>query len=376
MDGAGLFLLTEESGRKYWKWRKFHSGKSYEFGIGAYPDVSLSDARAKAAALRVDFKNGMRPGDAVAKKEVMTFDSCAALTIKMKSAGWKEKNVAQWQNSLKLYATPAIGSKDISKITTNDVVKILEPIWADKNETANRVRNRIEAVIDFATASGYRSGPNPAALKGNLSHILAPISRVRKVVHHPSMPYRDVPEFYRELSEKESISSYALQVLIHTACRSGEVLGATWSEFDFSTKIWIVPKERMKAGIEHRIPMSNQLIEILDKIPKFAENPHVFYSTNTGVCLSDGAILQLLRGMGHGVGGEKSKSVPHGFRSSFRVWGAEKSGHRHEELEMALAHKIKNAVEAAYNRSDLLENRRPLMQKWSDFITGVSTHVD
>jgi integrase len=374
MDGAGLFLLTEEGGRKYWKWRKFQDGKTYEFGIGAYPSISLAEARSRAAALRIDFENGKRPGDVAAKNEIMTFDSCAEQLIKRKSHGWKEKNISQWISSLKMYASPAIGNKDISKITTIDIVKILDPIWAEKTETANRVRSRIAAVIEYATAFKYRSGANPAVFKGNLSHIFAPASVVRKPVdHHPSMPHKELPSFMRELMSKESISSYALQILIHSAVRTSEVTGTTWDEFDFETKTWVIPGFRMKEEIEHRVPMSDQFIEIINKIPRLAGNPHVFHSASTGKSLSNGAMLQLLRGMGHGVGGDKTYCVPHGFRSSFRVWGTEKSGHQYDELEKALAHAEDSRVVAAYNRTDLLENRRPLMQKWSDYITSAKT---
>ena len=250
------------------------------------------------------------------------------------------------------------------------LLKILSPIWTRKTETAKRVQGRIENVLDYAAAHNYRDPVNPARWRGHLDKLLAKPSRVKKVTHHPAMPYEEVATFMAELKGYTSISSKALQFLILTATRTSEVLRSEWSEIDLDNETWTIPANRMKARREHRVPLSRQAVELLTQLPRVKGNPYVFPGARYGRPLSNMAMLQLMRGMGYGLDGERGDYVPHGFRSSFRDWTGEVTSYPRDVAEMALAHTIENKVEAAYRRGDLFEKRRAMMQDWADFITS------
>jgi len=271
-------------------------------------------------------------------------------------------------STLKTYAGPVIGTRLVDAIDTKDILEVLSPIWTSKTETAKRVQGRIENVLDFAAAHKYRDTANPARWRGHLDMLLPKPSRVKTVKHHPAMPYADVPAFMNELSENGSVSALALRFLILTATRTNEVLEAQWSEIDLEAAVWTIPGSRMKGGREHRVPLPDAALALLDTLPCIEGNPHLFPGARHGRPLSNMALLQLMRGMGYGVNGARGGYVPHGFRSSFRDWSGEVSSFPRDVAEMALAHAIKNKVEAAYRRGDLFVKRRKMMQKWCDYL--------
>ncbi|MBE0508103.1 MAG: site-specific integrase, partial [Marinospirillum sp.] len=256
----------------------------------------------------------------------------------------------------------------VDEISTQDVISVLQPIWTTKNETAKRLQGRIENILDYAAAHNYRDSVNPARWRGHLDKLLPRPSKIQKVRHHPAMPYTEIHEFWSDLEANDCTSSRALQLLILTATRTSEVLNATWAEFDLDNKIWIIPESRMKAGREHRIPLSSPALQILQTRPRVVDNPYVFPGAKQSKPLSNMALLALMRGMGYGKGNQKAEYVPHGFRSTFRDWSGEVSSYPRDVAEMALAHTIENKVEAAYRRGDLFEKRRQMMQDWADFI--------
>ena len=253
----------------------------------------------------------------------------------------------------------------MDQITTEDVLTVLSPIWHKRNETAKRVQRRIENILDYAAARKWRDPLNPARWRGHLDKLLAKPSRVKKVMHHPAMPYDKVPAFMAELEGNQSISALALRFLILTAARTSEVLQATWDEIDIDTKIWTVRAARMKAKRKHRVPLSDAAMDIIKALPRLEGNPHLFPGAKLGRPLSNMALLQLMRGMGYGVGGNRGDYVPHGFRSAFRDWSGEISSFPRDVAEMALAHVIENKVEAAYRRGDLFDKRRIMMASWA-----------
>ncbi|WP_163560923.1 site-specific integrase [Halomonas sp. NO4] len=374
-DGGGLRLVVSGGGAKKWVLRFTLKGKRREMGLGSFPDTGLADARRKAEHYRRLAKDGTDPIQArdVEQQEnsTPTFTSCAARYIQSHRRSWRNaKHARQWVSTLKTYARPAIGHMPVDEIDTQDIVSILNPIWASKTETAKRVQGRIENVLDYAAAHKYRDESNPARWRGHLDKLLAKPSRVKNVSHHPAMPYDEVAAFIAELQGYTSISSKALQFLILTATRTSEVLRTEWPEIDLKNATWTIPAERMKARREHRVPLSTQAVSLLSDLPRVQGNPYVFPGARLGRPLSNMAMLQLMRGMGYGVGGNRGDYVPHGFRSSFRDWSGEVSSYPRDVAEMALAHTIENKVEAAYRRGDLFEKRRSMMQDWSDFITG------
>ncbi|SFH38621.1 tyrosine-type recombinase/integrase [Modicisalibacter xianhensis] len=298
-----------------------------------------------------------------------TFTSCAARYIKAHRRSWRNaKHARQWVSTLKAYARPVIGSKPVNEVTTQDVLKVLSPIWTTKTETAKRVQGRIENVLDYAAAHNYKDPINPARWRGHLDKLLAKPSRVKKVVHHPAMPYDEVAAFMAELQGYTSISSKALQFLILTATRTSEALRSEWAELDLKNETWTIPADRMKARREHRVPLSRQAMELLMQLPRVQGNPYLFPGARHGRPLSNMAMLQLMRGMGYGQDGKCNNYVPHGFRSSFRDWTGEVTSYPRDVAEMALAHTIENKVEAAYRRGDLFAKRRAMMQEWANFI--------
>lgn len=374
-DGGGLRLVVSGGGAKKWVLRFTLKGKRREMGLGSFPDTGLADARRKAEHYRRLAKDGADPIQARDAEQqetsTPTFTSCAARYIQSHRRSWRNaKHARQWVSTLKTYARPVIGNMPVDEIDTQDIVSILNPIWTSKTETAKRVQGRIENVLDYAAAHKYRDEANPARWRGHLDKLLAKPSRVKRVSHHPAMPYDEVAAFMAELQGYTSISSKALQFLILTATRTSEVLRTEWPEIDLENATWTIPAERMKARREHRVPLSTQAVSLLSDLPRVQGNPYVFPGARLGRPLSNMAMLQLMRGMGYGVGGKRGDYVPHGFRSSFRDWSGEVSSYPRDVAEMALAHTIENKVEAAYRRGDLFEKRRAMMQEWSDFITG------
>jgi len=370
-DGGGLRLVVSSAGARKWIFRFSIKGKRREMGLGSFPDVSLADARRKASECRLQAANGVDPIEArrVEPEAVPTFTTCAARFIRTHRRGWKNaKHARQWVSTLKTYARPVIGAKHVDAIDTKDILETLSPIWTSKTETAKRLQGRIENVLDFATAHKYRDAENPARWRGHLDMLLPKPSRVTTVKHHPAMPYSDVPAFMSELSKNSSVSALALQFLILTATRTSEVLKAQRSEINLEAGVWTVPGSRMKGGQDHRVPLPEAALNLLNALPRIEGNPYLFPGTRYGRPLSNMALLQLMRGMGYGVNGARGDSVPHGFRSSFRDWSGEVSSFPRDVAEMALAHAIHNKVEAAYRRGDLFEKRTKMMAAWAAFL--------
>jgi len=370
-DGGGLRLVVSKSGARKWVFRYTVAGKRREMGLGSFPTVELSDARTKAMECRALAANGVDPIRArrVEPAKIPTFTSCAAQYIRAHRRGWKNaKHARQWVRTLKTYARPEIGATQVDEIGTDDILKILTPLWTTKTETAKRVQGRVENILDFAAARKYRDPINPARWRGHLDKLLPKPSRVRTVTHHPAMPYTDLPDFMEALKQNGSLSAQALRFLVLTATRTSEVLNATWDEIDLDAHIWTVPATRMKARREHRVPLCKEAISILSNLPRVAGNPYVFPGSRHGRPLSNMALLQLMRGMGYGVHGDKGPYVPHGFRSSFRDWSGEVSSFPRDVAEMALAHVIENKVEAAYRRGDLFQKRALMMEAWANYL--------
>ncbi len=374
-DGGGLRLVVTRTGARNWVFRYTLTGKRREMGLGKYPEVGLSRARELAMEQRRLVASGIDPIEhresTVRRSHVPTFTQCAAQYILAHRRGWQNhKHARQWASTLKRYARPEIGTKPVDTITTEHILRILSPIWNSKTETAKRVQGRLENILDFAAAHKYRDPLNPARWRGHLDKLLPKPSRVKRVRHHPAMPYPKVPAFFAELSQLQSISAFALQWLILTATRTSEVLKAQWSEIDLDHAIWTIPAERMKARREHRVPLPSPAMKILSELPRVQGNPYLFPGLRYGKPLSNMALLQLMRGLGYGPCGSRGDYVPHGFRSSFRDWSGEVSSFPRDVAEMALAHVIENKVEAAYRRGDLFEKRRKMMSEWAAYLAA------
>jgi integrase len=339
-------------------------------GLGALHSVCLKEARHAARHARVRLSQGADPlqerlfGGGRPKPADKTFDACAAEYIAKHRDGWRNaKHARQWEQSLADYASPHFGKLHVRNIGTVHVLQALEPIWAERIETAARLRGRIERVLAWAAISGYREGGNPARWKGHLQELLPPPAKVRRVTHHPSMPYQGVAAFFCRLMARKGDAPRALAFTILTACRSAEVLQARWGEIDFARAAWTIPPERMKTGKAHRVPLTPAMLGIL-RGQRGRDPEWVFPGAKPGRPLSKDAILAVMRRMGAGA-------TVHGFRSTFRVWAAEQEGCPREIPELALAHAIGSAVEMAYQRSDLFERRRALMQQWGEWCMGV-----
>jgi integrase len=369
-DGRGLWLHIGPSGSKSWVLRYMRDGRAREMGLGPLDLVSLADARQRAREARRVLLDGRDPIDAKHEQRAqrrldearsMTFSTCAARYIAGHEAGWRNaKHRGQWQATLTTYAYPVFAELPVAAVDTGMVLKVLEPIWTLKPETAGRVRGRIERVLDWATARGYRHGDNPARWRGHLDKLLPARAKVRKVAHHAALPYVELPAFMGELRIKKSISARALEFTILTACRTGEVIGATWGEIDLDARTWTLPAWRMKAEKELRVPLGGRAVEILKSLQREAGNPHVFIGGRRGAPLSNMAMLELMKGLRPGY-------VPHGFRSTFRDWAAERTNYPNHVVEKALAHVVADKVEAAYRRGDLFEKRRRLMNEWGRY---------
>jgi integrase len=372
----GLYLQVSINGTKSWIFR-YKSPVTYkqrEMGLGSLNIVSLAKAREMTSAYQLQLLQSLDPieerkrikqATLLKQAKAMTFEQVAERCIDSKKPEWKNvKHIQQWSNSLKAYAYPVFGKLSISDLTTDLVLKSLEPIWLSKTETATRVRQRIETVWDWAKARGYVEGENPARLRGHLDKLLANPAKVKKVKHHAAIPYKDISLVIKKLREFKGVSSLALEFMILTATRTGEVRGAKWQEIDLDNKVWTIPDDRMKTGKEHRVPLCLRAINILNGF-KSNRDPQdfIFIGGKIGKGLSDGAMLVLLKKMNIGP------YTPHGFRSTFRDWAAEEAHQfSNETVEMALSHTIKNKAEAAYRRGDQLERRRELMNEWNKYI--------
>jgi integrase len=364
-----LYMQIRPQGTRSWLFRFGRNGQNQWLGMGAVADKPLSVARDEAAELRAKVRRGVdimaERGSAVAAtgevsgKKVPTFAECATQYIKDHRAGWKnEKHIDQWESTIRTYANPVMGKLPVDKVTVDHVLKVLKPIWVEKAETASRLRGRIDKVLGWATAMGYRSGDNPAAWTGALGHLLPPISKVQKIEHHKALPYKEVPAMMSELKDNDSISAKALMFTILTAARTGETTGAVWPEFDLSNKLWVLPPERMKANREHRVPLPDVLIKLINGLPR--DGKYVFPGMRKNG-LSNMAMLMLLRGMrGDGL-------TVHGFRSAFSTWAREQTDYPREIVEACLAHASGDAVELSYRRTDFLDKRRALMKSWAEF---------
>ncbi len=363
-DGRGLFLYVKPSGSRSWVLRYQVQGRRRDLGLGSFPDVTLAMARDRATEARRLIAEGEDP---IAKKQQArpkTFKDAALELIESKRPGWKNaKHAAQWTSTLETYAFPKIGQVQVAKIETADVIAALTPIWSTKPETANRVRQRVEAVLDYASALGIRTGDNPARWRGHLDHLLPKPTKVRAVKHHPALPHAEIADFMVQLQIREGVAARALGFTILTVARSGETRGATWAEIDLQAKTWTIPANRMKAGKEHRVPLSKTALALLGG--KRGDDKLIFESeAKPGKQISDMSMTAVLRRMG------RDDITVHGFRSTFRDWAGETTGFPREVIEAALAHGIKDKAEAAYARSDLFDKRRKLMEAWALFSTA------
>lgn len=376
-DGAGLWLQVSSAGTKSWIFRFTLRGKSREMGLGPLHTVSLADARVKAKVCRQQLLDGQDPIDAkeaaklaleLERAKSLTFDQCAASYIKAHRSGWRNpKHAAQWETTIANYASPVFGCLPVAAVDTAFVIKALEPIWTEKTETASRLRGRIESILGWATTSGYRQGENPARWRGHLENLLAAPDKVHKVKHHPALPWRQIGAFMAALRDREGISARAVEFAILCASRSSEVRGMKWAEVDGN--VWTIPASRMKAGREHRVPLSSAAQSVLARSPRLGE--YVFPGTRHGSLLSDMSLTSVLRRMNSDdlqwVSETGDPITVHGFRSTFRDWASESTNFPREVCEHALAHQLPDKVEAAYRRGDLIEKRKLLMEAWSTF---------
>ncbi|MCL1825744.1 MAG: integrase arm-type DNA-binding domain-containing protein [Betaproteobacteria bacterium] len=399
-DGKGLYLYVKESLAKCWVFRYKIEGLEHYMGMGGLGEVSLAQAREKVRQARESLAQGIDPlharGVATQKKmgkahqtrespmrvteplqiqqqtekrnaSDKTFDQCAKEYIAKRKAEWKcEKHGKQWEYTLFTYASPYFGRMNVRLITTSHILKALDPIWETKTETATRLRERIERVLAWATTIGYREGDNPARWNRHLQELLPKPEKLKKAQHHPSMPYDQVGDFFGLLEKEKGLAARALELTILSACRTSEVLLAKWKEFDLSRRVWIIPGERMKSGREHRVPLVDATLAVLEKVSGM-DTIWLFPGAKEGKPLSNMAMSVLLRRM------NQSHVTVHGFRSTFRIWAAEKTQHARELAELALAHSVGTAVEQAYLRSDLFEKRRAIMQDWAEWCTGTQT---
>jgi integrase len=370
-DGHGLYLRVSESGAKSWVFRYMLDRRPREMGLGATHAVSLAEARKKASDARNLCAQGVDPltskKAAEAEKRLkealeITFKDCAEKYIAAHEKSWRnEKHRAQWKATLTTYAYPVIGELPVASVDTALVTKILEPLWSGKPETASRLRGRIETVLNWAKVRGFRDGENPARWRGHLDNLLPAKGKVRAVKHHAALPYEQIGAFMHQLKKRDGIAGRALEFAILTAARTGEIIGARWSEIDRAGKVWNIPASRMKAGREHRVPLSASALEILDQIGQGEVGAFVFSGGRPDCPLSNMAMLSVLSRMG------RDDVTVHGFRSTFRDWAAERTNFSNEVAEAALAHVIGDKTEAAYRRGDLFEKRRRLMTAWATF---------
>ena len=379
--GKGLYLAVAKSGHRSWIFRYRFGSRRRDMGLGAVGDVSLAEARDKADRLRRQVRDGIDPLEQrrsdkaqalLDAAKAMTFDQCRDAFIAGYETGWKNaKHRQQWMNTLQTYASPVIGKLPVASVDVGLVLRVLEPIWTTKPETAGRVRGRIERILSWATTRGYRMGENPARWRGHLDQTLPPQGKVRRVEHHAALPFVEVPAFLVELRSQSGVAAAALELTILTAARTGEVLGARWSEIVFDKAVWTIPAVRMKSRREHRVPLTRSVLAVLRRMQEVRRGAYVFPGQRADEPLSNMAMAMLLRRMGHeGI-------TVHGFRSSFRDWAAEKTRHDNIVVEMALAHVVDDKTEASYRRGDLFEKRQELMRDWERFfLSKISRPAD
>ncbi len=376
-DGNGLYLQVSPTGTKSWLFRYMIDGRAREMGLGPVSLIPLAAARVAALDARGKIHQGIDPlterGERqqqarIEQARTMTFRQCADAYIEAHRSSWRnDKHAAQWESTLKTYADPVIGDLPVNAVDLPLVLSILEPIWHTKSETASRLRGRLETVLDWATVRKFRTGENPARWRGHLDKLLPARGKVKRVEHHAALPYAEIGTFMAKLRSREGVGPLALELTILTAARTSEVLNATWEEFSLDNALWTVPANRMKAGREHRVPLSPRAVAILTEVNKDREagrtesSKYVFPGGRAGKPLSNMVFLQLLKRMGY------VDLTTHGFRSTFRDWAAEKTAFPREVAEAALAHVVADKVEAAYLRSDLFEKRRQLMCEWEEF---------
>jgi integrase len=368
-DGGGLYLQVSPARTKSWVFRFTLNGRAREMGLGSLDTFALPEARNRALACRkqlderidpIDARDALRAQGRLDAAKALTFSECAEKYIAAHRAGWRSaKHASQWERTLKTYAEPVIGKLPVQRIDVGLVMRVLEPIWKDKPETASRLRGRIEAILDWASARGLRTGDNPARWRGHLDSLLPARAKVRAVTHHPALPYADIGAFMGSLREQDGTVARALEFTILNAARSGEVMGAQWSEFDLDAKIWTIPAERTKTKREHRVPLAPRSLAILRAMETTKTGNFVFPGGRAKKPLSNVAMLRLLNRL------VRNNLTVHGFRSTFRDWAAEQTNYPRELAEAALAHTNADKVEAAYRRGDLFEKRRKLMDAWA-----------
>ena len=371
-DGEGLYLQVRTSGAKDWFYRYEVEGKGRKRGLGSYPTLSLEQARDDALECRqlrqqgidpVDYAKAQRQKEALDEAKSFTFKECALTYINSHNRGWKNrKHESQWRNTLETYAYPTIGDISVQDIDIGLVMEVLEPIWYEKTETASRVRQRIENILDWATVKQYRSGDNPALWRGRLDKLLPKRVKVQKPVHFPAMDYRELPEYFQALRKRDSVATRALAFTILTAARNGEARAVTNDELDIKGKIWTIPDSRMKADREHRVPLSAEALKIIKEMEPFRRHTDnfIFPGQAHAKPISEASLLKVVKQQ------DKTLTV-HGFRSTFRDWCAEQTSFPREVAEAALAHSVRDKTEAAYQRGDLFEKRRKLMDQWAQY---------
>lgn len=384
---SGFMLQISPSSAKSWLLRTVVGVKRREIGLGSYPEVSLQDARNRAREMKDKIRQGIDPvaerkstraALVMAQSRGLTFADAVDQCLESKLQQFKnEKHKKQWRSTLDTYAAPVIGKMLVADIEMQDVLRVLEPVWATKTETATRLRQRIEGVLSWATVKGHRTGDNPARWAGNLKEILPTPSKVANAGHHAALQLKDAPLWFAALKKRDGLAARALEFLTLTAARSGEVRGAKWPEIDFEQKLWIVPAARMKAGREHRVPLTPEALAVLKAVPRTGD---FIFAAHRGGALSDMTISAVMRRMqedevkagrkGWVDGKSGDPAVPHGLRSTFRDWCAEKTEYPRDMAEMALAHTVGSDVERAYRRGDMIEKRRAMLQDWAHFLKG------
>lgn len=381
---SGLMLQITPSGGKSWILRATVGAKRRDIGLGGYPDVSLGQARERAREGRdmirqgvdpVEHRKAMRAALVAQQKRGLTFSEAMEKLAETKEKEFRsERHAKLWRSSLDLYAVPALGAMLVADIRRDDILRALKPIWEEKTDTAKRLRQRIEAVLAWATVAGHRQGDNPAKWKHNLDAFLPSPSKIKKTAHQPALSQADAPLWFADLQTREGNATRALEFLALTAVRSGDVRGAEWGEIDLKAKLWTIPAERMKAANEHRVPLTDQAIALLEALPRFEGNPLVFPAPRGGA-LTDAAMgacmkrIHEARQGGYLDARSGRPAVPHGLRSTFRDWAAE-TGYPRDMAELALAHVVGSDVERAYRRSDMVDRRRQMMAAWGAFLRG------
>jgi integrase len=373
-DGGGLYLKVALGGSKSWVFRFKKAGRLREMGLGGYPDVSLTQARAKARGYRedrrdyedpIEARRAKRAAERLASANSVTFKHCAERYVKANEAGWRnDKHRNQWASSLETYIYPVLGGLPVAAIDTDLVMRVIEPIWSEKTETASRVRGRIETVLDWAAAWGYRKGENPARWRGHIDKLLPKKSKVIVVKHHAAVPLEEITQLMARLHEQEIVVARALEFTILTAVRTGELIKAQWSEIDLDARLWTAPAEHTKGNRDRRTPLSDAAVAVLRRLDNLrGYSEFVFPGSRRGRGISESAMLRLLKQLAPGA-------TVHGARSTFRDWASERTAHDRDAVEIALSHTVGDATERAYRRGDLLEKRRGLMQDWGKYCGG------